>query len=209
VTSSKKQNHRSTLSWTAAEQARDWAAPRIEHGVTKGMQAVAPRIEAAAERAVPAVDAVRDRIVEDMLPRLVDAMNAAAQAGAAAGAAAGEALGDATDSGARKAKAGLRGAADRMERVPGRKRRRMARRIRVTALAVVGAGTVAGVAAWRRARAEDHRPWAQDTLPPAAGVSPAMPEDLDVAGEGSQLTTPTAPQPHPHPDGTPAEHHSS
>jgi hypothetical protein len=199
VTSSKKKNGRSTFPRTAAEQARDWAAPRIEHGVTKGMQAVAPRIEAAAERAVPAVDAVRDRMVEDILPRLVDAVSAAAQAGAAAGVAAGEALGDATDSGARKAKAGLRGVADRMEQVPGRKRRRRARRIQVTVFAVVGAGTLAGVAAWRRAQAEDHRPWAQESTP--------TPEDLDVSVEGPELTTPSAPPPHP--DQTPAEHHSS
>jgi hypothetical protein len=207
VTSSKKQNHRSTFPRTTAEQARDWAAPRIERGVTKGMQAVAPRIEAAAERAVPAVDAVRDRIVEDMLPRLVDAMHAAALAGAAAGVAAGEALGDATDSGALKAKAGLRGAAARMNEVSGRKRRRRVRRIQITVFAVVGAGTLAGVAAWRRAQAEDHRPWAQDHLPQAAEVSTPTPDDLDVAVEGSELTTPTAPQPQP--GGTPAEHHSS
>ena len=207
MSSSKKQNVRSALPRTAAEQARDWAAPRIERGVTKGMQAVAPRIEAAAERAVPAVDAVRDRIVEDMLPRLVDAMNAAALAGAAAGVAAGEALGDATDSGARKAKAGLRGAADRMDQVSGRKRRRRARRIQITVFAVVGAATVAGVAAWRRAQAEDHRPWAQDHLPQAAEVSTPTPDDLGVAVEGSELTTPSAPQPHP--DESPAEHHSS
>jgi hypothetical protein len=205
VTSSKNQNGRSTLPRTAAEQARDWAAPRIERGVTKGMQAVAPRIEAAAERAVPAVDAVRDRIVEDMLPRLVEAMNAAALAGAAAGVAAGEALGDATDSGARKAKAGLRGAAARLDEVSGRKRRRRARRIRITVFAVVG--TVAGVAAWRRAQAADHKPWAQDHLPQAAEVATPTPDDLDVAVEGSELTTRSAPQPHP--DETPAEHHGS
>lgn len=213
MTSSKK-NGRSTITRTAAEQAsavRERLSPVMERAAhTAREQAAvaaeqardwaAPRIEAAAERAVPAVDAVRDRIVEDMLPRLVDAVNAAALAAAAAGVAAGEALGDATDSGARKAKAGLREAADRMDRASGRKRRRTARWIRVTAFVVVGAGTVAGVAAWLRARAEDR-------LPGPAAVSTPTPEGLDVAVEDPQLTTATALEPQR--DETPADHHGS
>jgi hypothetical protein len=191
--------------------AREWAAPRLERGMDRGLKAAAPRIEAAAERAVPAVDAVRDRIVEDVLPRLVEAVNTAALAGAAAGAAAGEALGEATDSGARKAKAGLRTAADRASRVSGSKRRRRAvRRARIAVIAAVGAaGAVAGVAAWRRARAEEESSqepldgtpptgtpiedgsWTATGPGPVPVTDPATPADLDVPVEGPQLSTPT------------------
>lgn len=152
----------------AAGQAREWAAPRIgavvdwagprlERGMERGLRAAAPRVEAAAERAMPAVDAVRDRILDDVLPRLVEAVNSAALAGAAAGAAAGEALGEATEIGARKAKAGLRAAATRAGQAGGggKRRRRAMRRVAVATLAAAGAAAVAGVAAWRRAQVEE------------------------------------------------------
>lgn len=66
-----------------AHDAKQWATPHVE----RGMEAAAPRVEAAVDRVSPAVDATRDKIVEDLLPRLVDAVHAAAAAGATAGAA--------------------------------------------------------------------------------------------------------------------------
>src|SRR5450755_3845009 len=69
------------------EAAVEWAAPRVE----RGLQAAAPRVEAAADRVAPAVDAARDRIVDDLLPRLIEAVHAAGAAGAAATTAAGAA----------------------------------------------------------------------------------------------------------------------
>lgn len=208
----------------AAGQAKDWAAPRVgaamgwatphlERGMERGLRVAAPRIEAAAERAVPAVDAIRDRIVEQVLPRLVEAVNTAALAGAAAGVAAGEALEEATDHGARMAKAGLRTAADRAGQVSGsRRRRRVMRRARIVALAAVGAGAVAGVAAWRRARAQESwghpldgaRPTGSligdgartGDVPgpvPVTDLAPSQTQDVPV--EGPPLTTTTTSDP--------------
>lgn len=66
-----------------ARDAKEWAAPHVE----RGLEAAAPKVEAAVEKVSPAVDAARDKIVDDLLPRLVEAVNAAAAAGAAATAA--------------------------------------------------------------------------------------------------------------------------
>lgn len=69
-----------------AHDAREWATPKVE----RGLEVAAPKVEAAVERITPAVDAARDKLVDDLLPRLVDAVNAAAAAGAATAADAGE-----------------------------------------------------------------------------------------------------------------------
>ncbi|HET9656152.1 MAG TPA: hypothetical protein VFP72_12410 [Kineosporiaceae bacterium] len=180
--------------------AVDWAGPRVERGIDRGIKAAAPRIEAAAERAVPAVDAMRDRIIEQVLPRLVEAVNRAAAAGAAAGQVAGRRLEDATEVGARRAREGLLGAADRAAVISGSKsRRRAARGIRMTAVAAVGAGAVAvgagavaGVAAWRRARTEEAWETAAEDLPgtgTSTAPADALPERLadPATGQTSSL----------------------
>lgn len=83
VTSSASHQLREKVAPVVAVAARDakvWATPHMERGI----EVAAPRVEAAVERVSPAVDAARDKIVEDLLPRLVEAVNAAATAGAAA-----------------------------------------------------------------------------------------------------------------------------
>lgn len=67
-----------------ARDAKTWAAPRVERGVERGLEVAAPRVELAVEKVSPKVDAARDKLVEDLLPRLVVALNAAAAAGHAA-----------------------------------------------------------------------------------------------------------------------------
>jgi hypothetical protein len=67
-----------------ARDAKTWAAPRVERGVERGLDLAAPRVELAVEKVSPKVDAARDKLVEDLLPRLVVALNAAAAAGHAA-----------------------------------------------------------------------------------------------------------------------------
>jgi hypothetical protein len=67
-----------------ARDAKVWATPRVERGVERGLGVAAPRVELAVERVSPKVDAARDKLVEDLLPRLVVALNAAAAAGHAA-----------------------------------------------------------------------------------------------------------------------------
>ena len=66
----------------AAFQAKDWAAPRAEKAWQEGRKAAGPKIEAAAEKAIPVVDTAHDRLVDDILPKLVAAITAAAGAAA-------------------------------------------------------------------------------------------------------------------------------
>jgi hypothetical protein len=137
------------LARAAAEKAApkvgaavEWASPRLE----RGLLAAGPKAEAAAEKAVPAVDAARDRIVDDLLPRLVDAVNAAAVATATAQRTAAE-----------KVSASLENAVPAVVAAPAP--RRGGRRLLLFG-ALAGAAA-AGVAAWRRTRATGPR-W--DTL---------------------------------------------
>lgn len=62
------------------EAAREWAKPHFEHGV----ELAAPKVDAAVQSLVPKVDTARDKIVEDVLPRLTAALTTAAAASAAA-----------------------------------------------------------------------------------------------------------------------------
>lgn len=66
----------------AAVHAKDWAAPRAEKAWVEGRKAAGPKIEAAAEKAIPVVDTAHDRLVDDILPKLVAAITAAAGAAA-------------------------------------------------------------------------------------------------------------------------------
>ena len=62
------------------EAARDWAKPHVEHGI----EVAAPRVETAVQNLAPKVDTARDKIVDDVLPRITAALAAAAAASAAA-----------------------------------------------------------------------------------------------------------------------------
>jgi hypothetical protein len=72
----------STREWAAPRvvAAREWAAPRAQ----KGLDAAAPRVELAVDAVTPKIDAARDKLVDEVLPRLVDAINAATTQAAAA-----------------------------------------------------------------------------------------------------------------------------
>ena len=136
-----------------------WARPRARKAWQGGVQAAAPHVESLAGKAGPlltsaqeklhpavdvaygkvsqAIDVAHEKLLTDMIPRLVAAVNAAAaQAGGA-------------DSAAARAAAA---AADKLAK---KKRRRR----RVTVVTLVGAA-VAGFALWRRAQPVND-PWAQ------------------------------------------------
>ena len=77
----------------AAVQAKEWGAPkveaflewlqpRVEKAWQDSIQAAAPRVEKAAGKAGPAIDTAHDKIVDEVLPKIVASFNAAA-AGAA------------------------------------------------------------------------------------------------------------------------------
>jgi hypothetical protein len=68
----------------AAEQTREWAGPRVHAAkewaaprAQKGIDAAAPRVEQAVDAVSPKIDAARDKLVDEVLPKLVDAITAA------------------------------------------------------------------------------------------------------------------------------------
>jgi hypothetical protein len=62
------------------EAARQWAKPRVEHGI----EVAAPKLESAVSGLAPKVDTARDKIVDELLPRVTEAITAWAAASAAA-----------------------------------------------------------------------------------------------------------------------------
>ena len=62
------------------EAAREWTTPRVEKAIRESAHAAAPRVEKAARGALPIVDTAHDRLVQDLLPKVVAAVNAAALA---------------------------------------------------------------------------------------------------------------------------------
>ena len=72
----------SAMEWgqPRVEAAREWARPRVEHGI----EVAAPRLESAVSGLAPKVDTARDKIVDELLPRVTEAITAWAAASAAA-----------------------------------------------------------------------------------------------------------------------------
>ncbi|MDQ1535921.1 MAG: hypothetical protein QOE58_314 [Actinomycetota bacterium] len=64
----------------ATENARDWARPHVEHGI----EVAAPKLGSAVNGLAPKVDVARDKIVDELIPRIADAIAGWAAASAAA-----------------------------------------------------------------------------------------------------------------------------
>lgn len=64
----------------ATENAMEWARPRVEHGI----EMAAPRLESAVSGLAPKVDTARDKIVDELIPRIAEAISAWAAASIAA-----------------------------------------------------------------------------------------------------------------------------
>jgi hypothetical protein len=64
----------------ATGNAKDWAKPRVEHGI----EVAAPKLESAVNNLAPKVDTARDKIVGEMIPRIAEAISALAAASTAA-----------------------------------------------------------------------------------------------------------------------------
>ena len=64
----------------ATESAMVWAKPHVEHGI----EVAAPHLESAVTGLAPKVDTARDKIVDELIPRLAEAINAWAATSAAA-----------------------------------------------------------------------------------------------------------------------------
>lgn len=163
--------------WTApkVEAFVDWLLPRVEHLYKESVIAAAPRVEKVAERATPAIGTAHDKLVDELLPRLVLAVNAAADRAADAADAAGAAATAAVTEAAASAQT---------------KKHTGAKIFWVVAVAV---GIGAAVAAWNKNRSTVD-PWAEPWEPSAPEVTDsfrsraheAKEELSDVAGQAAE-----------------------
>ena len=64
----------------ATVNAKEWARPRVEHGI----EVAAPRLESAVNGLAPRVDTARDMIVDELIPRIAEAISAWAATSVAA-----------------------------------------------------------------------------------------------------------------------------
>ena len=175
-----------------AHEAKAWATPHVE----RGLEAAGPRVEAAVEKLTPAVDAARDKIVDELLPRVVEAVNAAAVAAAGATTATSVVAGTAKKRGL-DAAAVLRGEAVIK---PVKHRSSSKRRLLLVLTVLVAAGGAAFAAFKRQAPQED--PWAvppgsypTPTPEPAQSGDPLASGDASDAlgGTGNSLADPDVP----------------
>src|SRR5690625_4609608 len=62
------------------EAAMDWAGPRVEKAWKAGVTATAPKLATAAGKSRDAVDVAHDKLVDDVLPKVIVALEDAAKA---------------------------------------------------------------------------------------------------------------------------------
>lgn len=146
----------------AAGSAHKWAKPRVEHGI----EVAAPKLESAVSGLAPKVDTARDKIVEELLPRLTEAIAAFAAATTAA-----------------KDEAVARGAGAAAvisgDAVASPKRNKKCRVL--MALGLLGAAA-AGAAAFMKRSAPKDDPWATPLADPYVAPSPGR--HTGVASDG-------------------------
>jgi hypothetical protein len=132
-----------------ASNAKDWAQPRVndfiawltpraEKAWQDSLQAAAPQVERAAGKAAPLIDTAHDKLVDDLLPKMVSAFNAAAANAATA-----------------QNKAVIAAAAAAAEEA-GKKGSKKGWLVALTA----GGAAVAGYVFWKRAQPQTD-PWAE------------------------------------------------
>ena len=143
----------------ATENAREWARPRVEHGI----EVAAPRLESAVSGLAPKVDTARDMIVDELIPRIAEAISAWA---AASGAAKDEAL-----SRGQGAAAVLSG--DAVAAPKGRKKRKI-----LLALGLIGGASAAAMVFTKNNSAPKDDPWTT----PLADPYVATPDGRHSAG---------------------------
>jgi colicin import membrane protein len=133
-----------------ASNAKDWAQPRVndfiawltpraEKAWQDSLQAAAPQVEKAAGKAAPLIDSAHDKLVDDLLPKMVAAFNGAAANAATA-----------------QNKAAL---ADSVAKAAEEANKKGSKKGWLVALAAGGAA-VAGYVFWKRAQPQTD-PWAE------------------------------------------------
>lgn len=130
------------------EAAIEWAAPRVDKAWRSGVQAAAPKVADYAERSKGAVDVAHDKLVADVIPKVIAAMEEAAKA-AKGGA----------DSLQDKAKALVDDVAEQVVAEPEKKGSALGKTLGWVLVGSAVAG--AGVLIWRRTQPVDD-PWAEE-----------------------------------------------
>ena len=151
------------------EAARHWAKPRVEHGI----ELAAPRLESAVSGLAPKVDTARDKIVDELLPRVTEAITSFA---AATSAAKDEAV-------SRGAGAAAVISGDAVASPKHRKRGRVMLAVGLLAAAA------AGVAAFLRRSAPKDDPWATPLADPYVAPSSARRPGVMGDGDGAPADT--------------------
>lgn len=146
----------------AALHTKEWAAPRVERAWHEGKKAAAPKIEAAAEKAIPVVDTAHDKLVDEILPKLVAAITAAAGAAAV---------------GADKAREVADAKLTEIAHIAPPKKKRTGAKIFWT---IAGLAIVGGVLSALRRRQPATDPWAED---PWGDVEPELAAAADELDE--------------------------
>lgn len=134
-----------------AQQAREWAGPRWEKALKDSAAAAGPRVERAAERSLPIVETAHDRLVQEILPKVVAAVNAAAAA---------------TATGADRARDVTAAKLTELAKIEPEPEPTRSSKRTVVLWTLAGAAAVAGgVAAWNRSRPTTD-PWAEEPWEP-------------------------------------------
>lgn len=169
----------SALEWgqPRVDAAREWARPRVEHGI----EIAAPKLESAVSGLAPKVDTARDKIVDELLPRIAETI---ATWSAASAAAKDEAL-----SRGQGAAAVISGGA-----VASPKHQKKGRVL--LALGLLGA-TVAAVMAFMKRSAPKDDPWTTPLADPYVAASNGQHStvapvevDVELAAAGSEIIAP-------------------
>src|SRR5690625_219158 len=129
------------------DQAKDWAVPRAKKAWRKGVKVAAPRIEHAAEVVSPKIDDARDKIVDELIPKVVAAVSAAAATAQEA---------------QEEARKRTKGAAKVLKGDAKAKPKRSGKKWLVIGL--VGAAAAGAYVAWNR-RQQQEDPWAEEYEP--------------------------------------------
>jgi hypothetical protein len=160
----------SAMEWgqPRVEAARHWAKPHVEHGI----EVAAPRLESAVSALAPKVDTARDKIVDDLLPRLTEAIGAFADASAAA-------KDEAVSRGAGAA-AVLSGDAVASRRC--HKKGKV-----LLTLGLLAGGAAAAVAAFLKKSAPKDDPWATPLASPSVATTPGRHSRVEPVDEAIGL----------------------
>lgn len=156
------------------EAAIDWAGPRVEKAWKAGVTATAPKLASAAGRTQGAVDVAHDKLVDDVLPKVIAALEDAAAA----------------------AKAGADGAQSRVHKAVGKAEKALKEQEQAAkggskwgktlGWVLVGSAVAgAGVLIWRRTQPVDD-PWAEEYWDDAVAPVAEKPNVTAAAAEKTE-----------------------